>query len=247
MNNTYNLHRLLWLALDWLYPPVCAGCGRNGDRFCADCLASVSVIQAPRCAFCGKRIANNQYVCHDCSAVPVYFKAAAFWAEYGGTLREAIHALKYKQDIGLGDYFAVHLINIIREKKWQFDLVMPVPLSHGRMKERGYNQSVLLSRPVARYFKTEHTTSSLLRVKETGTQVNRTRIERDEYLKDAFSGNPAKLKGRRVLLVDDIITTGSTINHCSKALVEAGATEVMAISIAKTLRLSNSHSKTAKI
>ncbi len=245
MNRSYNLHHHLWVALDWLYPPVCAGCGRNGDRYCADCLSSVRIIHGSRCAFCGKSIEKGRSLCAECANDPVYFNAAAYWAEYGGTLREAIHALKYKQDVGLGDYFASFMINIIIENNWQFDLVIPVPLSRTRMRERGYNQSALLSRPIARYFAIEHTTSALTRVKETGSQVNRSRFERDESLKDAFFGNPAKLKGRKVLLVDDIITTGSTINHCSKALVEAGAEKVMAISIAKTLKVLHNQDDTA--
>lgn len=77
---------------------------------------------------------------------------------------------------------------------------------------------------------------ALIRIKDTGTQVNHTKIERDLMLKDAFYANPDKLNGRKVLLVDDIITTGSTINHCAKALKEARTSEVYALSIAKTLK-----------
>jgi ComF family protein len=167
----------------------------------------------------------------------VYFSSAISWAEYGGALREAIHALKYKSNIGLGDYFSRFLIDLLLEKRWDFDLVVPVPLSKSRMKERSYNQAALISRPVARYFRVDHATNALTRIKETGSQVTRSRIDRDSYLEDAFSGNPAKLKGRNVLLVDDIITTGSTINHCARALLEAGATQVKAISVAKTLKI----------
>lgn len=151
-------------------------------------------------------------------------------------LREAIHALKYKQDIGLGDYFAKVLISLLESRGWEFDIVIPVPISRERMKERGYNQSALLSNPIAAYFQVEHSTKALQRIKETGSQVNHTRIERDEFLRDAFSANPAKLKGKKVLLVDDIITTGSTINHCANTLKGAGASQVIAISIAKTLK-----------
>ena len=234
MNIVYNLHRHLWNALDWLYPPVCASCGQPGCRFCADCLSKVSIIKGSFCAFCGKKIAVTRVTCHDCADQPVFFDAAASWAEYRGTLREAIHSFKYKDNLALGDHFAPFLIDLLNGKKWNFDLVVPVPLSRERRKERGYNQSALLSRPIARYFGVEFSSSSLIRVKDTGSQINRSRRERIEFVKDAFLGNPAKLKGRNVLLVDDIITTGSTINHCSKALVDAGVTSVMAISLAKT-------------
>lgn len=236
MNLAYDLHHLLWVAADWLYPPVCAGCGRSGARFCTDCLSQVEVIQGSLCAFCGKKTPRGHSVCTRCSTGEVFVDGAVSWAVYGGVLREAIHALKYRQDIGLGEYFGTFLISLLKTRDWSYDLVLPVPISVERMKERGYNQSALLSKPIAEYSKVAHSTKTLLRVKETGTQVKRSKVERDEYLRDAFSANPAKLKGKKVLLVDDIITTGSTINHCAKALKEAGANQVMAVAIAKTLR-----------
>lgn len=236
MNLRYELHQTLWKAVDLLYPPLCAGCGKPNHRFCSDCLQGVKIIDFPFCAFCGKQTNDDQPVCAECGHVPVHFTAAAAWAVYGGTLREAIHSLKYKNDMGLGDFFAQYLIEILSEKDWSFDLIIPVPLSAQRKKERTYNQSALLSRPIARYFQLEHSMNALKRTKDTGTQVKRNRAERDLSLKDAFSGNPAKLKGRSVLLVDDIITTGATINHCSEALLQAGAVRVYAVSLAKTFR-----------
>ena len=237
MNQPYNLYHFLWKTADWLYPPVCAGCGKANFRFCPDCLASVNIFKGNRCPFCGNKISSSQTICDRCNDKPVYFSTAASWAEYGGVLREAIHALKYKSNIGLGDYFSRFLIDLLLEKSWNFDLVIPVPLSKERTIERSYNQAALLSHPIALYFRVGHDTKALFRIKETGSQITRSRIDRDSYLEDAFSGNSAKLKGRNVLLVDDIITTGSTINHCARALLEAGATQVKAISVAKTLKI----------
>jgi len=236
VNLRYALHQSLWKAADLLYPPVCSGCGKTNYRFCPGCLQSVSLIRSPFCAFCGKKTRPNQPVCSDCAGIPVHFTAAAAWAAYGGSLREAIHALKYKNDMGLGDFFARYMIEILLTRNWSFDLVIPVPLSPQRSRERTYNQSALLSRPVARYFHQDHSMVALRRIKDTGTQVKRNRMERDLSLTGAFSGNPATLKGRSVLLVDDIITTGATINHCSEALLRAGAVRVYAVALAKTFR-----------
>jgi len=194
------------------------------------------MIHFPFCALCGKKVRSTQILCSDCSVTPIHFNAVTAWGEYDGVLREAIHALKYKSDLGLGDLFADYLIRLIIDKDWQFDLVVPVPISKERQKERSYNQAALLSRPIARYFRVDHSTISLKKVKDTGSQVQRGRTDRDLALADAFWGNPAKLKGRNVLLVDDIITTGATINHCSAALRKAGAEKVNAISIARTFR-----------
>lgn len=236
MNLSYTLHRSLWNAVDLLYPPVCAGCGLPNTRLCHSCLEEIQVINYKFCAFCGTRINDQNTLCKSCSANPVYFNAATAWAEYGGVLREAIHAFKYKNDLGLGDFFAGFLINILEREQWDFEVVIPVPLSKKRRKERSYNQSALISRPIARYFHKEHLPKALLRTKDTGSQIDRNKQERNLFLEDAFWGNPAKLNGRSVLLVDDIITTGATINHCSAALLKAGATKVSVISIAKTFR-----------
>lgn len=236
MNFNYQLHRSVWNALDWVYPPVCAGCGKQGFRFCEDCLAEVTVLSESRCSICGNKTANNSFICNECQVTPYYFSNACSWAAYGGSLREAIHALKYRQDLGLGDFFATFLVALLIEKSWQFDLVIPVPLSTTRRKQRGYNQSELFSRPIARFFSTQHSNTALMRTRDTGEQYKRNSSERKTNLEDAFFANPAKLKAREVLLVDDIITTGATIKACSKTLLEAGAGKVLVISLAKALR-----------
>jgi len=236
VNFSYTLHRALWRAVDLLYPPVCAGCGAPNSRLCPACLEKINIINFNFCAFCGTQINDQNPLCNICAANPVYFNAATSWAEYGGVLRTAIHELKYKNNVGLGDFFADPLIKILERKNWEFDIVIPVPLSKERRKERSYNQSALISRPIARYFNKKYLPKALVRMKDTGSQIDRNKQERNLFLEDAFWGNPAKLKGRRVLLVDDIITTGATINHCSAALLKAGAINVSVISIAKTFR-----------
>jgi ComF family protein len=185
---------------------------------------------------CGRRVEASRAVCSDCASSPGHFLASTSWGKFGGTLREAIHALKYKSDIGLGDFFADYLIRLLIDKQWDFECVLPVPLSREKHKERQYNQSALVSRPIARYFGCDHAMNWLIRTRDTGSQIRRHKIERNLSLAGSFWANPAKLNGRSVLLVDDIITTGATINHCSAALLDAGAAKVYTISIAKTFR-----------
>ena len=222
--------------MDYVYPPVCAGCERPNYRFCPDCLSRVILLKASICPFCGKNIQSSQLTCVDCSGEALYFTKTASWAEYTEPLRSAIHALKYKNDIGLAEYFSQFLIRLLEEKRWDFNLVVPVPLYKKRLRERSYNQSALIARQVANYFQVEYSSTFLKRTKDTGSQITRSGVERRTALIDAFSGNPAKLKGKKVLLLDDIITTGSTVNFCSKALMEAGVEEVNVISIAMTRR-----------
>ena len=236
MNVLYYLHKGFWRAVDLLYPPICAVCGKPNFRLCPSCLSQIHTIDFSFCALCGKRVKGSRTLCADCASTPIHFTAVAAWGEYEGVLREAIHALKYKSDLGLGEQFAEFLIPLLIERRWDFDCVLPVPLSRQKQKERAYNQSALLSRPIARYFNAVHAINWLVRTRDTGSQIQKNKIERNLSIEGAFWANPAKLKGRSVLLVDDIITTGATVNHCSDALLKAGAEKVYAISIAKTFR-----------
>ncbi len=164
------------------------------------------------------------------------------WAGYKEPLRTAIHKLKYDGDQGLGEYFAQKLIVILERRQWKFDFIIPVPLSRKRFRERGYNQSELTSRVMANYFAVDHSTDSIKRFKETETQFNLNTEERFLNVMDAFSANPAKLKGRRVLIVDDIITTGATLLQCQEIILAAGAETCYGISIAKAGMIQDKHS-----
>jgi ComF family protein len=136
----------------------------------------------------------------------------------------------------LGDFFSLFLISIVESRQWNPDLVIPVPISKSRRKFRGYNQSELLSRPLARYFLIPHENEALIRVKDTESQIQLSAEDRFRNMNDAFFGNPAKLKGKSILVIDDIITTGATMNQCAKALFKAGADKVYGLSVAKTIR-----------
>jgi competence protein ComFC len=127
------------------------------------------------------------------------------------------------------------VLPIIAKTNWDFDLVIPVPISRRHQKERGFNQSVLIAKPIARSLKKDFTTLALQRIKDTSYQYQLTAVERHENVKDAFAGNPAKLNGRGVLLVDDIITTGATMENCTKALLTSGASRVYCISVARVI------------
>jgi ComF family protein len=239
VNFPYASTRFIWKVADWVFPPVCAGCGAVNYRFCPLCLNNVKLLHDTFCLSCGGPTQTSKKLCPKCLELHIYCTDIYSWAEYEGSLRKAIHNLKYKQDIGLGDFFAPYLISIIEKKRCLIDLVIPVPISKTRLKTRGFNQSTLLSTPIARYFSLEHSRNSLIRVKETESQTHLSAEDRLINMEDAFYGNPAKLKGRKVLLVDDIVTTGATMNSCAKAMLEAGAEQIYGISIAKTILVNN--------
>lgn len=236
MNTPYEIQRSLWKIADWVYPPTCASCGLLGYRFCPECLSKVNPINFDYCIYCGDKKIENQNLCGNCENQKFAYKDSASWAEYEGSIREAIHDLKYHNNLGLGDFFSPYLIQLIEKKNWHFDLVVPVPLSKGRMKQRGFNQAALVAKPISRYFRVPFSGSALIRTKETPSQIDLSAHERITNLRDAFFGNTAKLKGKKVVIVDDIITTGSTMKYCSQSLLDSGASEVYAISIARAFK-----------
>lgn len=180
-------------------------------------------------------MSGNYSLCSRCRESSHYLNSISSWAEYEDPLRQAILSLKYKQNIGLAETFSSFLILLLKQKSLEFDLVVPIPLGSTRRKQRGFNQAELLARPLSLYFGIQLSGNAVRRIKETDSQVKLSAKERSLNMEGAFFGNTAKLKGRSVLLVDDIITTGATMNHCAKAILESGARCVDGISVAKTM------------
>lgn len=233
--SSIQLERFFWNSIDWLFPPDCACCQKANFVVCPACENQFPLITEHVCEICGIPVAENQFKCDDCISTPPLFSGMRSYAHYSGTVREAIHSLKYKNNIALGFYFSKYLNQILQRVSWDFDLVIPVPLSKKHMKERGFNQSALIARPLARTSARKFDPQALMRIKETRSQVNLTAAERHENVKDAFLGNPDKLKKKSILLVDDVITTGATMEYCTKALLDSGAKKVYCISIARVL------------
>ena len=139
MNISWKVYRTAWTALDWFFPPICSGCGKPGKRFCDSCFQKVARVSGFVCPVCGASAVKPD-ICQRCKNSKVYYQSLQSWAYYRDPLRKSIHRLKYKQDIGLGDYFAPFLLQKLEDLQWQFDLIAPVPLNIDRYLERDYNQ-----------------------------------------------------------------------------------------------------------
>ena len=163
------------------------------------------------------------------------FSGMRSWAEYKDAIREAIHSLKYKNNIPLGYFFSQKLTEMIEQTSWNFDVIVPVPLNPFRLKERGFNQSTLIAKPLANQLGVSFDNKALGRIKDTSPQYTLTATQRRENVADAFFGNADRLKGKGVLIIDDIITTGATMENCTKALLAAGAAKVYCASVARVL------------
>lgn len=230
-----------------LFPDSCRLCEEPLDRFtwapvCRPCLDGLLPLRAAAglCAQCGTpRQAPGAEVCGRCAAGEYDFDQARSFGAYEGALRELVHLLKYRRMSALARPLGRRLAEAFaREwKRGDFDAVVAVPLSAARRRERGYNQAELLARELARRCGVPCQRDTCRRVRATPPQTGLTRAQRLENLRGAFAAGPraAELSGKRILLVDDVFTTGATLTVCSQALRRAGARRVCALTVARTL------------
>ena len=234
VNLAYQAYQFLWEALDWLYPPNCGGCGATGARWCIECSQKTIEITPPICPTCGNPNKKDE-TCLRCKDSPPFYTSLRSYTVFGGSIREAIHKLKYQRDIGLGAALAPFMIHSIAKLNWSLDLITSVPLGLVRFKERGYNQANLLARPIALFFKIPFSSHALSRTRETRTQVGLSVAERMENMSGAFQAKEQLVKGKAILVVDDVATSGATLNACAKALLDVGASSVYGFSLARAV------------
>ena len=230
----YRLYKLAWAGLDWLYPPLCGGCGKLGSRWCDDCQDKVRVISPPICQRCGEVLDGTGTLCSQCIQSPPSFSALRTWAVFEGPLRNALHRLKYKGDIALGEILVRPLISMLQNLKWEIDLVAPVPIGATRRAERGYNQAALLALPLAMGCGITYESQALEKIRDTRSQVGLTAIQRYENVSGAFQARAKYVSEKCVLVVDDVTTSGATLKACSLALIRAGAREVFGLTLTRT-------------
>lgn len=230
-------------ALDLIYPRICVGCGcpvgYDGHLLCGKCLLTLSVIHAPFCRHCGDPVAGHvehDYLCSYCKRRPPSFRAARSAVRYRGAAQKLIKALKYQGMTAVADD-AVPLLAAVVASFYsgvKFDAVLGVPLHHKRRRSRGYNQSALLANKLGRWLDVPSPQFVVYRRRNTPSQTGLSLAARNRNVSGAFAvRRPEWIEGRRVLLVDDVMTTGATVNACSRALVKAGAASVRVATVAR--------------
>lgn len=227
------IHKGFWRSLDWIYPPVCASCGEPGYRLCGDCQSEIKFIQGHRCATCGEPQLRPTECCAACQLRPPSYTAVRNLAVYRGVIRDCIHALKYDNNRGLGEFFSDWLAALVVEMGWSTDVVMPVPLSEKRMTERGYNQAACLAKPLAACLGLCYHPFGIERTRDTPSQVGLSGEARRQNVIGAFKALPEIVANKRVLIVDDVMTTGSTMEACAQALRAAGSWEVYGLTLGR--------------
>ena len=240
------VRRIRQSLVDAFFPPRCAGCERFGEElFCYACAPKLQKIPAPFCACCGAPfdpLAFSAEICAVCRLRPPHYVAARSAFVFEGPMRTAIHDFKYRRFFDDARRLAPLLAREIRGdptfQKQRFDFLVPVPLHRQRERARGFNQSVLLARALSEQCEIP-ALEALIRTQKTAPQVGLNAQQRRQNVRGAITVSPQTapetLRGARVLLVDDVFTTGATMDECAKILRRAQVAEVFALTLARQL------------
>lgn len=240
-------HKCLWDLvdglLDFVYPRniECILCGEPIEKtepysLCVSCKKGIHFAGEKSCEKCGKPLEELYLptVCHDCSMSKHCFTQGYTCVAYDGEIKTLIYRLKYGKQRYLAYPIAEMMIAKLKEKNpGQIDWIIPVPLYAGKKRKREFNQSEMIGRYISRKTGWPMDRKNLVRVKDTVTQSKLSKEERKINMKNAFQVlTPEKIRAKKILLVDDIYTTGSTLNSCSKELLRAGALDIYVITFA---------------
>ena len=218
--------------LDLLFPPRCVACREMGSLLCAKCRDEFELVEPPLCPHCGRPWPNSR-LCPLCQRDPLQIDGVRSVAYLDGTLRQAIHHFKYYNRQALAVPLGELMGQYWEKSPLPGEIIVPVPLHPDRLRERGYNQAALLARELGKSIGLPVAENGLVRVRATRPQVELGAQERKENVRDAFRCSNAELKGKRVLLIDDVCTTGATLEACSIALRQVGARSVWALTLAR--------------
>jgi len=236
--------KVISTLLDAVYPRSCPGCGmamtETGLTLCWDCRVQISVIAMPLCDCCGEAVhgrVDHTFVCHGCTTSPPFYRRSRAAIHYNALGKRLVTQFKYSQALWL-EQLLVDLLASCVETHYSdtiHDVICPVPLHPLKRRERGFNQALLLAKALAGRRELPVSTSRfLIRTRMTPSQTRLTARQRLTNVMGAFEADPAgRWAGKKVLLVDDVMTTGATVSACAKALRDAGAEVVDVVTVAR--------------
>jgi ComF family protein len=233
-----NLINLGHSLLDLIYPTFCGGgCGRHGASLCLSCLSSFTPIEsATTCPKCGRWVGKT-IICGDCIIHPPLFTEGFFGYSFEGAVREALHAFKFQGRKDVGRALMAGLDEKIASFSPSIDTIIPLPVTEKRLKDRGFNQSYIMSEVISQLSGKPIDYRTLVKVRDTEDQYKLSKQERRKNIKGAFAAIVRKennIKSQTVLLVDDLYTTGSTAFEACKVLQSLKPKEILYFALART-------------
>ena len=218
-----------------LYPKTCCFCGKTSEKeVCDVCAGRILYITEPRCKKCGKPVRyEEQEYCYDCQSRKFYYEQGKSIWVHKEPVNWSLYQFKYHNRRIFGEFYAKELFRLYGHiiRQWGIDLIVPVPLHWKRKRRRGYNQSEVIARYLGKYMNIPVDTKAVVRKYCTDPQKQLNDKERRRNLKGAFEVKKQWKESRKILLIDDIYTTGSTIDEISKILKEKGGNKVWFLTI----------------
>jgi ComF family protein len=232
---------------DIIFPPRCLGCAEilhphRRQLFCSVCMEEIKFITGNLCPVCGTTFSDSpatSHLCGNCMENKTYFSCARAVVSYETIILNTIHQFKYGNNISIGARLASFMADFSFPDVdfTGYSLIIPVPLHIKRLRQRGFNQSLILARALAKKWQIPVNFSQLKRHRFTLTQTGLNKAERKKNIKGAFEVSDKKnIAGKNVILVDDVYTTGATINECARILTKADAKKVTALTLARVLQ-----------
>lgn len=232
--------------IKWIYPPFCATCSEvilnsNLTYVCENCLKDIYFNSPPYCRICGAHNPNTQELCRECknkikNEIKIWFDKNFSCFLYKKTVKKILHLIKYRNKIKLALYLGNYFLDIIRENEItkNIDYIIPVPIYKTKLKKRGFNQSEVFSKIVAKNLNIKMLNNILHRYKPTIPQSELSKKARLKNIKGVFKiENNDILRNKNILLIDDIYTTGATVNECSKLLKNSSVATIKVATVAK--------------
>lgn len=224
------VQKLLQQGLDLLFPPRCAGCQQSGYLLCPTCLHSMQPLPPPICQYCGLPLTTMTDRCSFCRHHPLQLHGVRCVHLYQGALRNAIRELKYTGQVRLAEPLGLLLAQTFLQHGLHADGLIPLPLHTLREGQRGYNQATLLARHCATHLKVPCLDNLVIRARSTRSQVGLNVQQRQQNVRAAFAlapgTHPSTLARTTLVIIDDVCTTGATLEACAAPLYAAGAKAV---------------------
>ena len=230
-----SLSRVAKTTVDFFFPKQCVGCGKVGDFLCSSCKEKLPRLLSPICSKCGKPEASG-ITCPSCWQEKAEIDGIRSLFLFDNVMRKAIHQLKYYNLKAISPCLAHFLADYLATVPLPGEVLVPVPLHPKRLKQRGYNQASLLARELSKLAKLPVIEDCLIRVKEAPPQARTTNAEeRRKNVIDAFICRDEKVSGKQIILIDDVCTSGATLNSSARALKNKGAISVWGLTLAREI------------
>ncbi len=223
------------IALDILFPQYCVGCGKEGSFICDSCFRLQPSIMPPVCPLCG-RPQSSGVLCPGCVGWQAEIDGIRSPFRFEGVIQQAIYHLKYRNLRAIATVLAGFLFNYLKSNPVPGDVLAPAPLHKSRIRERGYNQSGLLVRKLGKLYGLPVIENSLVRHEKSPPQARSANVsERKQNVSGVFSVRDERLCGKKVIVVDDVSTSGATLDACAAVLKESGAESVWGLTLAREI------------